>query len=340
MKNILVTGGAGYIGSHTCVALANAGFNPVIIDNFSNSKKWIINQIENIVGRHISCYEGDCDDKTLLTSILEKENEISGVIHFAAFKSVKESVVKPLKYYQNNVNTTISLLDFINTYGITSLVYSSSCTVYGNPDILPVTEDSQIKAAESPYGRTKQICEDIISDVTNVSKLNSISLRYFNPIGAHESAKIGELPLGIPENLVPFITQTAAGLRNELIVFGDDYPTIDGSCVRDYIHVMDLAEAHVSALEHINSFQSSKLNDKINLGIGEGKSVLELINDFEKITGVKLNYRIGNPREGDVIEIFANTKKSKRVLNWEAKRTIAEALKSAWKWQEKYPSYS
>jgi len=277
MKKVLVTGGAGYIGSHTSVALAEAGFIPIILDNFSNSEPWVINQISDVIGKPILFYEGDCMDQEFLKRIVGEEKDIFGVIHFAAFKAVKESVIKPIKYYQNNIGSTEAILELMISSGIQNFVFSSSCTVYGNPDKLPVDERAPFKTATSPYGRTKQICEELISDTINSGvNLKSLSLRYFNPIGAHETAKIGELPIGIPENLVPFITQTAAGVRDELVVFGTDYPTKDGSCIRDYIHVMDLAEAHVKSLQYISNQRSNSFNDVINLGIGEGRSVFPL----------------------------------------------------------------
>ena len=333
MKNILVTGGAGYIGSHTVVELASAGYRPIIIDNFSNSRKSVLEGIKKITGKDIICYEQDYQDQARLAKVIKKE-KIDSVIHFAAFKAVGESVEKPLKYYKNNVVGLIKLLEIMEKAGVSSLVFSSSCTVYGEPDKLPLTEKSPIKPATSPYGATKQMGETIIADATAASKkLKSISLRYFNPIGAHPSARIGELPIGRPTILVPFITQTAAGWHKKLTVNGNDYPTPDGTNIRDYIHVVDLAKAHVKALEHLSK-QRTNYYDVFNIGTGKGNSVLEVIKTFEKLNRQKVPYRIGPKRAGDVISSYAATDKAKRILGWESQLTLADSLKDAWRWQQ------
>lgn len=335
MPSIIVTGGAGYIGSHTVVELFHAGYRPVIIDNFVNSDKKVIDGIESIIGASLPVYEGDCNDAAFIDQVLGREKDIIGCIHFAAYKAVGESVEKPLKYYSNNINSLLVLIEQMLDHGIPDLVFSSSCTVYGQPDILPVTEESPKKPAESPYGNTKQICEEILEDsYTSGASLRSISLRYFNPIGAHESSKIGELPIGIPSNLVPFLTQTVAGLRNELVVFGDDYNTPDGSCIRDYINVVDLAVAHVKALEYLGKQHESSFYDIFNLGTGTGNSVLEVINTFENVTGMKVNYRIGNRRDGDIEKVWADTNKANNKLNWKAERSLEQSLIDSWNWQK------
>lgn len=332
---IVVTGGAGFIGSHTVVELFNAGFEPIIIDNFSNSDKKALAGIAQIVGNKITCYELDCTDKNTFDTIFEKEKNIKGVIHFAAYKAVGESVQFPLKYYKNNLFSTIYLLEAMKKYQVKNLVFSSSCTVYGQPDVLPVTENSPIKIAESPYGNTKQICEEIISETINAENdIKAILLRYFNPIGAHESALIGEFPIGVPNNLVPFITQTAAGLRKQLTVYGNNYNTPDGSCIRDYIHVVDLAMAHVKSIAFLNNANAEKV-EIFNIGTGRGNSVLEVVKTFEEISQQKLNYIIGERRSGDVEQIFGNVDKAKKTMGWEAKLTLSDSLKSAWEWQKK-----
>lgn len=333
MKNILVTGGAGFIGSHTVVELAVAGYNPVIIDNFSNSDKRILAGVEQIIDRQVPCYAHDYQDEKALSKIFSKER-IDGVIHFAAFKAVGESVEKPLDYYSNNVAGLITLLRSMEKHSVPHMVFSSSCTVYGEPDKLPITEDAPIKPAVSPYGATKQMCETIIHDATIASdNLRSLSLRYFNPIGAHPSAEIGELPIGVPANLVPFVTQTAAGIREKLTVFGNDYPTADGTNVRDYIHVVDLAKAHVKALEYITS-QKAGYYDVCNIGTGKGSSVLEIIESFENVTGKKVPHEIGPRRPGDVVSVYAGVAKSKKMLGWKTEKTLEEALEDAWRWQQ------
>jgi UDP-glucose 4-epimerase len=333
MSNILVTGGAGFIGSHTVVELVESGYNPVIVDNLQNSKAVVLEKLEKLLGRRVTSYQQDYQDIAALQKVIQKES-ITGIIHFAADKAVGESVSNPLKYYDNNVAGFIKLLEFCETSPIKHIVFSSSCTVYGEPDHVPVSEQSPFKPAESPYGATKQMCETILRDATKVSeKFNSITLRYFNPIGAHPSSLIGELPLGVPANLVPFVTQAAAGIRDKLTVFGDDYPTPDGTCVRDYIHVVDLAKAHVHALRYLEK-QESATGTELNIGTGKGCSVLEVIRTFEKATGVKVPYRIGQHREGDVIETYADTKLAKSLLGWKAEKTISDALADAWRWQQ------
>lgn len=330
---ILVTGGAGYIGSHTVVELVEAGYEPVVVDNFANSDKSVLKNLEKLIGKPVSFYQLDYRDVTKLRSVMEKE-AIGGIIHFAAYKAVGESVAYPLKYYENNVNGFIDLLRLVKGLDWpVNLVLSSSCTVYGNPDRLPVTEDSPVKPAESPYGATKQIDEMILKDVAASANLKALALRYFNPIGAHPSALIGELPIGTPANLVPFVTQTAAGWREQLTVYGDDYPTNDGSCVRDYIHVVDLAKAHVKALRYLET-KSAKTYDTVNIGTGRGVSVLELIKTFENATGEKLPYAIGPRRKGDVIATYASAAKAKKLLGWEAEKSLSGALRDAWRWQQ------
>jgi UDP-glucose 4-epimerase len=336
MKNqrIGVTGGAGFIGSHTVAELAFAGYDPFIIDNFSNSDPSVIHGIEALCGREIRVYHADCRDERQIVEILGKEKPF-GIIHFAAFKAVGESVQKPLEYFSNNIGGMISLLRAMETVQINRLVFSSSCTIYGQPDLLPVTENSPEKAASSPYGFTKQVCEKILVESARASdkELSAVMLRYFNPIGAHPSGLIGELPNGIPNNLVPFVTQTAAGWRQELTVYGNDYSTPDGSAIRDYIHVVDLAKAHLKAMEWLG--RNAGKCEAFNLGTGKGKSVMEVIASFEKVTGVSLPWQIGPRREGDVEQIWASCRKAEEFLNWKAELTLDEALRDAWKWQQK-----
>lgn len=332
-KKIIVTGGAGYIGSHTCVELINAGFEPVIIDNFFNSEKFIVDRIEQITGFKPSVIEADCADLNTLSSVVEDLGGLAGIIHFAAYKAVGESTAKPLDYYYNNIASTTAMLKLMEIFSIHNFVFSSSCTVYGQPDVLPVTEESPVKKAESPYGRTKQVCEDVIADFKKANEgLRAVSLRYFNPIGAHPSALIGELPLGIPNNLVPFITQAAIGLRDHLTVFGDDYDTPDGTCIRDYIHVVDLAKAHVAAIKYLID-QEEGLYDIFNLGTGQGNSVLEVIKTFEKVVGQDLDYRIGPRRPGDVVKVYADVSKANEQLGWKTGLSLEDALKDAWRWE-------
>ena len=335
MQKVLVTGGLGYIGSHTVVELQNAGFEVVIIDNLSNSSMEVLDGIIEITGKIPLFEKIDLRQKSEVIQFFEKHQDISGIIHFAASKAVGESVENPLLYYENNLTTLIYLLQACNNYTIENFIFSSSCTVYGEPDKLPIDESAPIKKATSPYGNTKQISEEILNDSCKVSNLKSIALRYFNPIGAHDSSKIGELPLGIPQNLVPFITQTAAGLRDQLSVFGDDYPTKDGSCIRDYIHVVDLAKAHVVALERLLKNRNSNQFETFNIGTGKGSSVLEVVNAFEKITQQKLNYKIVDRRVGDVISVYADTKKANEVLGWKAENSMEDSLLSSWNWEKK-----
>lgn len=335
MKKVLVTGGLGYIGSHTVVELQNAGFEVVIIDNLSNSSLEVLDGIIQITGKTPLFEKIDLRQKSEVIQFFEKHQDISGIIHFAASKAVGESVENPLLYYENNLTTLIYLLQACNNYTIENFIFSSSCTVYGEPDKLPIDESAPIKKATSPYGNTKQISEEILNDSCKVSNLKSIALRYFNPIGAHDSSKIGELPLGTPQNLVPFITQTAAGLRDQLSVFGDDYPTKDGSCIRDYIHVVDLAKAHVVALERLLKNRNSNQFETFNIGTGKGSSVLEVVNAFEKITQQKLNYKIVDRRVGDVISVYADTKKANEVLGWKAENSMEDSLLSSWNWEKK-----
>ena len=330
---ILVTGGLGYIGSHTVVELQLAGFEVVIIDNLSNAELSVLDGIEKITGKVPQFVEMDLRDKSAVRSFFEKHT-ISGIIHFAASKAVGESVEKPLLYYENNLNTLIYLLQACREYRIRNFIFSSSCTVYGEPDSLPITEDAPVKRAISPYGHTKQIAEEIIFDTTEATSLQAISLRYFNPIGAHESAAIGELPKGIPQNLVPYITQTASGIRKKLSVFGDDYPTPDGSCIRDYIHVVDLAQAHVEALKRLLENKNLDPYEVFNLGTGAGTSVLEILTVFENATGVKVSYEIVDRRPGDVIAVYADTTKAREVLGWQTKKSLKQALSSAWEWEK------
>lgn len=334
MNKILVTGGTGFIGSHTVVALIAAGYTPIIVDNFSNSNKTAIRGIESIIQQSVKLYEGDCNDLEFMNNLFAAEKNITGVIHFAAYKAVGESVKKPLEYYQNNVGSLIVLIEAMKNHKVENLVFSSSCTVYGQPDQLPVTELSPKKTAESPYGNTKQVCEEVIEDVVKSNaKFKAIALRYFNPIGAHPSSKIGEFPIGVPNNLVPFVTQTAAGILEELSVFGNDYNTPDGTCVRDYIHVVDLAKAHVKSLQHFDQ-QKTPYFDIFNIGTGKGNSVLEVVKTFEKIIGNKLKYKIVPKRSGDVEQVYGNVDKANKELNWKAELTLENALQDAWNWQK------
>jgi UDP-glucose 4-epimerase len=330
--NILVTGGAGFIGSHTVVALAEAGFNPVIVDDFSNSEPSVLAGLKNILGREVTCHVLDCNNYTAMRQIMHDE-KIEGVIHFAAFKAVGESMHEPLAYYRNNLGSLFTLLDVMLAEGVSNLIFSSSCTVYGEPDVSPVTEQTPIKPANSVYGKTKQIGEEVLRDVAAAKPLKCISLRYFNPIGAHPSGQIGELPRGVPSNLVPYVTQTAAGKRGALTIFGGDYPTSDGTCVRDYIHVVDLAEAHVAALQFTLKSNLPSLYDTFNLGTGKGNTVLELVKTFEEVSGKALPYSIGPRRAGDVVSVFADVTKATQQLGWTTQRTMKDALEDAWKWQ-------
>lgn len=335
---VLVTGGLGFIGSHTVVELQNEGFEVVAIDNLSNADISVLKGIEAITGKQPIFEQTDLRDKQAVTSFFKKHNDILGVIHFAASKAVGESVENPLLYYENNINALVYLLQELQQKPEANFIFSSSCTVYGQAELMPITENAPVQQAMSPYGNTKQIGEEIITDVAKVTNINAILLRYFNPIGAHPTTELGELPIGVPQNLVPFITQTAIGLRKELSVFGSDYPTADGTCIRDYIHVVDLAKAHVVALQRLISKKNTDKVETFNLGTGTGSSVLEVINTFEKVSGKKLQYKLVDRREGDVIEAFANTDKANDVLGWKAKSTLEEALASAWKWEQKIRS--
>lgn len=337
MKNkILVTGGTGYIGSHTVVELQNSGYEVVIVDNLSNSRADVVDNIEKVSGIRPIFEQLDCLDYEGLNQLFTKHKGIKGIIHFAASKAVGESVQKPLLYYRNNLVSLINLLELMPKHGVEGIIFSSSCTVYGQPDILPVTESAPTKVAESPYGNTKQINEEIIRDyVKSGAPIRSVLLRYFNPIGAHPSALLGELPNGVPQNLIPFLTQTAIGIREQLSVFGDDYNTPDGSCIRDYINVVDLAKAHVIAMDRIMQQKQVEPVEVFNIGTGKGLSVLELIHAFENVTGVKLNYKIVGRRVGDIEQVWANPDRANNVLGWKAESTIEDTLRSAWAWQQK-----
>lgn len=331
---ILVTGGTGYIGSHTVVELQQAGYETVIIDNLSNSNIGVLDGIEAITGKRPVFVEGDCTDIATLRSLFTEHPGIKGIINFAASKAVGESVKEPILYYRNNLTTLLNLLEVMPEFGVKGFVFSSSCTVYGEPDKNPIDESAPIKKATSPYGNTKQISEEIITDfIASGAPIKSVILRYFNPIGAHPSALIGELPNGVPNNLAPYITQTAAGIRKELTVFGNDYNTPDGSCIRDYIDVVDLAKAHVTAMKRMLSESNTDSIEIFNLGTGQGLSVLELIHAFESATGVKVPYRIGSRREGDIEKIWANPTKANNILGWKASVPVAETMRNAWKWQ-------
>lgn len=335
-KKILVTGGCGYIGSHTIIDLLDEGYEVISIDNYSNSSPETLDQIESITQKMITNYDVDLRDKNKLFRVLEEESPIDGLIHFAALKAVGESVEKPLEYYDNNLNSLINVLEAQKKFDIKAHIFSSSCSIYGNADELPVTETTPIKEAESPYARTKQMSEDIIRDFTVADKnIQFVLLRYFNPAGAHESGLIGESPVNPPANLVPVITETAYGLRDEMTVFGTDYDTRDGSCVRDYIHVMDLARAHTLCLNFLLDGRAENAVEVFNVGTGNGVTVLEAIEAFEKSTGENLNYTIGPRRPGDVIAVFADNKKASRYLGWEPSRSIYEIMKTAWTWEKK-----
>ena len=337
MAKILVTGGTGYIGSHTVVELQKEGFEVVIVDNLSNSSIDVLTGIEKITGVRPAFENVDCVDYVSMDRMFEKHSDIEAIIHFAASKAVGESVEKPLLYYRNNLVSLINLLQLMPIHKVRNFVFSSSCTVYGQPDILPVTEDAPIKPALSPYGNTKQVGEEIIRDTIHSNPCyQSIILRYFNPIGAHPSAEIGELPNGIPNNLLPFVTQTALGLRKQLLVFGNDYNTPDGSCIRDYIHVVDLAKAHVIAVQRMLNKQTKSDVETFNLGTGRGLSVLEIIETFEKVNGVKIPYKIVDRREGDIEKVWADPSYANNELGWTANETLEETLRSAWAWELNY----
>jgi UDP-glucose 4-epimerase len=335
-KKILVTGGTGYIGSHTVVELQNAGYEVVIVDNLSNSNADVLEGITKISGVRPKFEHIDCNDIEALTNVFKRHRHIDGIIHFAASKAVGESVQKPLMYYKNNLVSLINLLELMPQFDVSGIVFSSSCTVYGEPDGNPIDENAPIKPATSPYGNTKQINEEIIQDYVHSGvPIKSIILRYFNPIGSHPTAEIGELPIGVPQNLVPYITQTGIKVRKQLSVFGDDYDTPDGSCIRDFINVVDLAKAHVIAVERMLEKKSEEKVEIFNLGTGVGVSVLELINVFEKVSGEKLNYKIVGRREGDIEKIWANPDRANNVLGWKAEASIEDTMASAWKWQQK-----
>lgn len=335
-QRILVTGGTGYIGSHTVVELQNAGYEVVIIDNLANSNADVVDNIEKVTGIRPIFEKLDCLDFQGLDNLFSKYTGIKAIIHFAASKAVGESVEKPLLYYRNNLVSLINLLELMPKHGVEGIVFSSSCTVYGQPDELPVTENAPTKKAESPYGNTKQINEEIVRDVvTSGAPINAILLRYFNPIGAHPSALLGELPNGVPQNLIPFLTQTAIGIREKLSVFGNDYNTPDGSCIRDYINVVDLAKAHVIAINRILEKKQKEQVEVFNIGTGRGLSVLELIHAFEESTGVKLNYQIVGRRAGDIEQVWANPDYANNELGWKAETSIEDTLRSAWNWQVK-----
>ena len=335
MNKILVTGGLGFIGSHTVVELQTKGYEVVIIDDLSNSSIEVLEGITAITGKTPVFEKLDLKDKSGVEAFFAKHNDIKGVIHFAASKAVGESVKEPLLYYENNISTLVYILKELKKLPEASFIFSSSCTVYGQADELPITENAPVKQAESPYGNTKQIGEEIIKDTCKISpNLKAIALRYFNPIGAHDSAKIGELPIGVPQNLVPFITQTGIGIREELSVFGDDYPTSDGTCVRDYIHVVDLAKAHVVALNRLLTNKNKSNYETFNLGTGKGSTVLEVIKAFEKVSGVKLNYKIVGRRAGDIISAYADTTKANEELGWKTELSLEDAMRSAWKWEQ------
>jgi UDP-glucose 4-epimerase len=333
MKKILVTGGLGYIGSHTVVELQNEGFEVIIIDDLSNSSITVLDRITSITGVKPSFEQIDLKDKEAVKHFFKKHS-IDGVIHFAASKAVGESVQEPLKYYENNISTLVYVLKEMLANDVYNFIFSSSCTVYGQADQLPIKEDAPLKPAESPYGETKQIGEHIIRDTSKATQLKAIALRYFNPIGAHKSAKIGELPLGIPQNLVPFVVQTAAGIREHLSIFGDDYPTPDGTAIRDYIHVVDLAKAHIAALNRLLNNKNKAKCEFFNIGTGKGSSVLEVVHAFEKATGEKVNYKLTERRAGDIVEAYADTTLANKELGWNAQLNLEEALSSAWKWQK------
>ncbi|WP_299056373.1 UDP-glucose 4-epimerase GalE [uncultured Polaribacter sp.] len=334
MKKILVTGGLGFIGSHTVVELQNAGFEVIIIDNLSNTKISVLDKITEITGLKPEYHNIDLRVKEDV-KLFFNNHKIDGIIHFAAFKAVGESMQNPLDYYENNIGSLVYLLQEMRDRKITNFIFSSSCTVYGQADQLPITENAPVKTAESTYGNTKQIGEEIIKETCKADNLQAIALRYFNPIGAHESIKIGELPLGVPQNLIPFVTQTAAGIRKELAVFGDDYPTIDGTAVRDYIHVVDLAKAHIAALKRLINKENKENFEFFNVGSGTGTSVLEVIKTFEKVSKKPLNYKIVGRREGDITAAYADTTIANKELNWQTEKNLEEALDAAWQWQQK-----
>ena len=332
---VLVTGGLGFIGSHTVVELQNEGFEVIIVDNLSNTSLSVLDGIEKITGKKPIFENLDLREKEKVQDFFKRNSDISGVIHFAASKAVGESVEDPLLYYENNISALIYVLQQLQQKPEANFIFSSSCTVYGQAEKMPITEDAALQQAVSPYGNTKAVGEEIIADTAKVTNINAVLLRYFNPIGSHPSAEIGELPIGVPQNLVPFITQTGFGLRKELAVYGDDYPTPDGTAIRDYIHVVDLAKAHVIALQRLINKKNTAKVETFNLGTGTGSSVLEVIHSFEKVSGKKLPYKIVGRREGDITSAYANTDKANNVLGWKAQSTLEEAMASAWKWEQK-----
>lgn len=332
---IIVTGGAGFIGSHTVVDLVENGYEPIVLDDFSNSERPVIDRLAKICGRAIECHELDCRDRAGVAKVFEEHGPIAGVIHFAASKAVGESQEKPLQYYANNLGSLFTILEVMAEHGVRDFVFSSSCTVYGQPEVLPVTEETPIAPAASVYGATKQICEQILSDVVaSGAPLRAVLLRYFNPIGAHPSGELGELPIGVPQNLVPVILQSAAGWRGPVQVFGGDWSTPDGSCIRDYIHVLDLAAAHVKCLEWMRTREEDGLLEVLNVGTGRGTSVREALAAFESATGRAVEFEIADRRPGDIEKIYANVDKAERILDWRASRTIEDAFRDAWRWQQ------
>tara|TARA_Y100000385_G_scaffold287202_1_gene350887 strand:+ start:796 stop:1830 length:1035 start_codon:yes stop_codon:yes gene_type:complete len=339
MNKILITGGLGYIGSHVVVELQNKGYEVVIIDDLSNSSLKVLDGVVKITGIKPLFEKIDLKEKISVVDFFNRHSNLDGIIHFAASKAVGESVKNPLKYYENNINSLVNLLQELNTLDAPKLIFSSSCTVYGQADELPITENAPTKESESPYGNTKKIGEQIIKDCCKANtSLQSIVLRYFNPIGAHSSANIGELPIGVPQNLVPFISQTGIGVREKLSIFGNDYPTLDGTCIRDYIHVVDLAKAHVVAIERLLEKKNGENYEFYNIGTGKGSSVLEVVEAFEAVSGVKLNYSFEDRRKGDIVSAFANTSKANNILGWKSELSLKEALASAWKWEKKIQS--
>ena len=333
-EKLLVTGGAGYIGAHTVAELHHQGYEVVIVDNLSRSDDTLLKGLENLLGQKPDFRRGDCADRVFLDDVFRSAGPFRGVLHFAAYKSVGESVLNPLIYYHNNLASIVSLLEVMRAHHVTDLIFSSSCTVYGQPDKIPVNENAPFKRAESPYGATKQMAERILEDCAPVG-FRTISLRYFNPIGAHPSAELGELPMGSPNNLVPYITQTAAGVRKNLTIFGNDYDTPDGTCIRDFIHVTDLAVAHVKAMQYLSAKENKPLLEAFNLGTGKGISVLELVNEFMRVTGVKVPYSVGPRRAGDVEKVYADPTRANHAFNWKTRFSIQECLLHAWQWEQK-----
>jgi UDP-glucose 4-epimerase len=335
-KKILVTGGAGFIGAHTVVELVQSGYDPVIIDDLSKSDTTLLEGIEKLTGKKPDFVRGNCADKKLLQDIFRDKGPFSCVLHFAAYKSVGESVQQPLMYHRNNIDSLLSLLEVMKEFKVTDIIFSSSCTVYGQPDVIPVDEKTPMKRAESPYGATKQICERILEDVFPTG-YRIVSLRYFNPIGAHPTALLGELPIGVPNNLVPYITQAAAGKRDKLTIFGNDYNTPDGTCIRDFIHVVDVATAHIRAMEYLEKISAKAVYDVFNLGTGVGVSVMQLVNEFMKVTGAKLPFTIGPRRPGDVEKVYADPSRLNKAFGWKTQYSISDALLHAWQWEQKLP---